>query len=36
MDVEDGVIPLVSGATPQSLDERPTTGHHWIRIERTP
>ncbi len=35
MDLEDGVIPLVFGPTPQSLDE-PTAGRQWLRIEKTP
>ena len=35
MDVEDGLIPLVFGPTPQSLDE-PTSGRPCIRIEKTP
>ena len=35
MDVEDGIIPLVFGPTPPDLHE-PTTGHHRLRIEKTP
>lgn len=34
MDLEDGVIPLVFGPTPQSLDE-PKTGRNRLRNEKT-